>query len=129
MKPSTPATPPLPDIHDVAPLGPEDSRCISEIRALLRRHHALERFGLVLLHRHFELAEDEVLVESVDVKKRIIRQTPRKISSVRSGIQTSWRLDMFEQLQRCETLCQVECDYDGVTYHVEEHTDKSDNFA
>jgi hypothetical protein len=121
MSHSTSHHPPLPDIKDAMPLGEEDRACMVEIRDVLRRHGALQRFGLTLLHRHFELAEDEVLVESVDAKNRIIRQLPRKISSVNTGIETSWRLDMFKELQHCETVCQVQCDYDGVAYHIEEH--------
>jgi hypothetical protein len=121
MSPSTSPRHPLPDINDVAPLGQQDRACIEEVRDVLRRHDALQRFGLTLLHRHFELADDEVLVESVDVKKRIIYQLPWKISSVSSGVETAWRLDMLKELQHCETVCQVACDYDGVAYHVEEH--------
>lgn len=121
MADSARSRPLLPDISDVVPLGPQDQACIEEIRDVLRRHGALQRFGLMLLHRHFDLTDDEVLVESVDVKNRIIHQVPRKVSIVGSGIETSWRLDLFKELQHCETLCQIEYDYDGVRYHVKEH--------
>jgi hypothetical protein len=112
---------PLSLINDVAPLSSHDSACIAEIREVLRRHGALHRFGLTLLHRHFEFADDEVLVETIDIKSRVIRQQPRKISSISAGIETSWRLDMFKELLHCETLCQVDYDYDGIAYHAKEH--------
>ena len=79
----------LPSIEDVKEFGPEDVACVGEIRDVLRRHGALQRFGITLLHRHFELAPDEVLVESVDVEHRAIRQVPRKASSAPAGIETS----------------------------------------
>ena len=112
---------PLPSIEDVKEFGPEDVACVEEIRDVLRRHGALQRFGITLLHRHFELTPDEVLVESVDVEHRVISQVPRKASLARAGIETSWRLDMFKELQHCETICEVGCDYDGVAYHSKDH--------
>jgi hypothetical protein len=115
--------PPLPNINDVDPLRPADYACMEEIREVLLRRGCLQRFGLTLLHRHFPLGDDEVLVESVDVQNRVITQVPKKAAFVRTGIETAWRFDMFKETQRCETLCEVACDYDGVAYHCEDHKD------
>jgi hypothetical protein len=116
--------PPLPDINDVDPLSPADHACIEEIREVLLRRGCLQRFGLMLLHRHFPLSDDEILVESVDVQNRVITQIPRKTALVGTGIETAWRFDMFKETQRCETLCEVACDYDGVAYHCKDHQDR-----
>ena len=113
--------PPLPDINDVGPLSAADHACMEEIREVLLRRGCLQRFGLMLLHRHFPLGDDEVLVESVDAQNRVITQVPRKASFVGRGIETAWRFDMFKETQRCETLCEVACDYDGVAYHCKDH--------
>lgn len=60
----------LPDIDQVVPLGPDDPQLIHELRDVLDRHGALERFGITLLHQHFDVAEGEVLVETVDPAAR-----------------------------------------------------------
>ncbi len=97
----------LPDIDDVEPLGEADQSCIDEIRAVLARHDALDRFGLTLLHSHFELAEGEILVESVDtVARRLETRVVRAEDPVaEAAIETSWRLDDISANVKCETMC------------------------
>jgi hypothetical protein len=86
----------LPDIREVEPLSESDRAVMREVRGVLERHGALGRFGLTLLHSHFGVADDEVLVESVDAPAReiTIRPVPREaIPSGAKSITTSWRLD------------------------------------
>jgi hypothetical protein len=45
-------------------LGDRDRAVMDEVREVLAKHGALGRFGLTLLHSHFEVAHDEVLAES-----------------------------------------------------------------
>jgi len=113
--------PSLPDINDVDPLSQADYACMEEVREVLMRRGCLQRFGLMLPHRHFPLSDNEILAESVDVQNRVITQVPRKTSLAGTGIETAWRFDMFKETQRCETLCEVSCDYDGVAYHCKDH--------
>jgi hypothetical protein len=63
----------LPDIDAVAPFGPDDAVCLKEVNEVLRKHNATARFGVSLLHSHFPMAEDEILLEETDVLNR--RQT------------------------------------------------------
>ena len=60
----------LKNIDDVEPIGDGDSACLEEIRQVLERHHCLDRFGLALLHSHFDIAEDELLLETTNVAER-----------------------------------------------------------
>lgn len=60
----------LSHIADVRPIDEADADCLEEIRQVLARHNCLERFGLALLHNHFELADDEILLETTDVNTR-----------------------------------------------------------
>jgi hypothetical protein len=60
----------LDHIADVRPIGDEDAACLEEIRSVLEKHGALSRFGVSLLHSHFSLAEDEMLLETTDLVKR-----------------------------------------------------------
>ena len=60
----------LQDIDVVKPIGESDAECLKEIRTVLEKHNCLSRFGVSLLHSHFNLAEDEILLETTDVSKR-----------------------------------------------------------
>ena len=97
----------LPDIDDVAPLSDSDAACLSEIREVLDRHDALDRFGLTLLHEHFDLEHDEVLVEETDPETRTLTIRPQRESDIKADtlIQTNWRLDTVEGLVGCSQVC------------------------
>lgn len=97
----------LPDIDEVAPLSSDDFVCIAEIRKVLEKHDALTRFGVALLHSHFPVAEDEILLERTDVANRVQTVQPVKKSELK-GIKhsgTSWRLDSNSTLMECEHIC------------------------
>ena len=111
----------LPDISEVEPFGPADQACFDEVRSVLERHGALSRFGLTLLHQHFEVAEDEVLVERIDVENRTLQTQPLKRETVGASIQTSWRLDDPVLGQRCESQCQPDRDAEGNPIHMRPH--------
>ena len=98
---------PLPHVDQVEPLGPSDEACLVELRAVLEKHNALQRFGVLLLHEHFEIAADEVLVERCDELRRILTITPIKQNSLRGNVlETSWRLDTREPSHRCKSRCE-----------------------
>ncbi|MGZ4727685.1 MAG: hypothetical protein ACXWB2_08205 [Acidimicrobiales bacterium] len=60
----------LEHIADVRPIDDTDGPCLEEIREVLSKHGALDRFGVSLLHRHFDLAEDEMMLETTDLTRR-----------------------------------------------------------
>lgn len=60
----------LKDIDDVKPIGDSDAACLEEIRKVLVEHNCLSRFGIALLHSHFDISDDELLLETTDVSKR-----------------------------------------------------------
>lgn len=112
---------PLSDIREVEPFGPKDQACFDEVRDVLARHGMLSRFGVTLLHRHFEVGNDEVLVERIDVEKRILQTTPVPRDEVGDAIQTSWRFDDSVIGQMCETQCQPDRDAQGNPIHMRPH--------
>ena len=57
-------------ISDVRPIDESDAECLEEIRRVLEKHNSLGRFGLVLLHSHFDLKDDEMMLETTDMEKR-----------------------------------------------------------
>ena len=85
----------LPSIHDVEMLDAADHRCLEEIREVLDKHGKAKRFGITLLHQHFTLREDELLVEHCDVERRTLITSPAKAAEVieRHYIPTVWRFD------------------------------------
>ena len=68
----------LPDISAVGPITAEDLDCMREIADVLKRRDRLSRFGLTLLHSHFPVGEDEMLVESCDTQARTLTVRPVK---------------------------------------------------
>jgi hypothetical protein len=93
----------LPDISEVEPLTEEDQPMIHDLVAVLRKHNALHRFGITLLHQHFDTSDDEVLVEATDVEKReqIIVPMARSAIAEMPAIETAWRLDSGEATMSC----------------------------
>jgi hypothetical protein len=82
-------------IDAVETVGPQDEAVIDEVRKVLENHGALDRFGLTLLHSHFDVAPDEVLVETVDAEARTLTIRPRpkaELDEKADPIETSWRL-------------------------------------
>jgi hypothetical protein len=112
---------PLPDINEVRPVGQDDDVVFAEIRDVLKRHGALQRFGVTLLHQHFPIAPGEVLVENIDVINRVLTTSPKVTDSVGNAVETSWRLDHPDGQQRCETRCESDRDADGRPYHRKAH--------
>jgi hypothetical protein len=67
----------------------------------------LDRFGVTLLHRHFPIGEDEVLIETCDDEKRTLTMevAPKAILG-NTGIKaTAWRLSDDEIMLGCYSAC------------------------
>jgi hypothetical protein len=93
-------------LEKVAPLSADDLECMNEIRDVLKRRGKSERFGVTLLHKHFELESDETLVETTDSKARAMVLQPAIIDpSDTSAIDTQWYLggNMPLSLVKCRT--------------------------
>ena len=93
----------LPHISEAEPLGEADGPLVDDLVAVLKKHNALSRFGLTLLHKHFELEDGEVLVETTDRENRSQNIAPQFLSDVMREpiIQTAWRLDSGKPIMSC----------------------------
>ena len=60
----------FPDVDKVPKFSDTDIECLREVREVLKKYGQLDRFGISLLHKHFEIANDEFLLETTDVKER-----------------------------------------------------------
>jgi hypothetical protein len=76
----------LPDIDltSAGLLAVDDYLCLAEIGRRLVEKHANERFGVTLLHSHFPVRDDEILVEEVHSDPQLI--TLRPVSGACPGL-------------------------------------------
>jgi hypothetical protein len=99
----------LVQIDDVAPLDDRDYAVLSEVQAVLSKHNCLDRFGVFLVHKHFDLAPDEMLVEYTDEERREQKLTVERHREFRSDdmIETAWRFNhnSAAPVVRCVKRC------------------------
>lgn len=84
----------IPDMGEQALAGYEtaDQPLFRKVRDALCRHNCLDKFGLFLVHKHFQMSADEKLVEHVDfVRRRVVVQVMSDFElSDRRIIPTNW---------------------------------------
>ena len=72
-----------------------DEKCLEEVRSVLERYGRISKFGMALLHKHFEVHEGEVLVEYPDSKNRTLLTQAFTEEQTKSMnlMPTIWRFD------------------------------------
>ena len=106
----------LTDVDDVRPVDAQDYVVLEEIRQVLAKHGSMERFGICLLHRHFDVAPGEVAVEYTDTASRISTVRVEQHGPEGDYLQTMWRFGPGPEGVRA---CVRRCSYaDG---HKNEH--------
>lgn len=112
----------LKDIDEVEKLNDSDLKCINQVREILKQHQKEDKFGVLLLHKHFDIDEDEIMLESIDLKTRTLTTKPVKTSTLKNSsfIQTVWAFSNEPSLNRS---CQSCCPYDksGKHYGYRDH--------
>lgn len=110
----------LKDIDDTAPVNEADYACIRDVRDALQRHNMLDRFGLALLHTHFDLQPDEVWLEETDTSNRQLITRPVKDAGANSGnVGTIWQLRDGEI--HAAKWCRKFCRRDWLFGHSKDH--------
>jgi hypothetical protein len=98
----------LAHVDDVEPLSEKDHDLMSEIQGVLEKHNALDRFGLCLLHNHFDMKDGEYLFESTNEMQRTQTISVRKDQlSDKNILQTTWKFNQkgFEEITKCVLRC------------------------
>ena len=103
---------PLKDIDDVEPLNEKDTPVLKDLYAVLEKHGYLDRFGITLIHKHFEIADDEILLETTDEKNRVLTmRTVKEAAPENQGsTQTMWKLQKggdYQTMARCFASCET----------------------
>ncbi|NBC14279.1 MAG: hypothetical protein GVY09_13255 [Gammaproteobacteria bacterium] len=112
----------LNDIGDVEPLNISDNDCLQELYEVLCRHGKSTRFGITLIHKHFDMSDDEVLIEQTDESRRTLTLSPEKLNSERiaNSIETSWMFSQ-ENGEKIMTVCYRRCDKGVFGEHKRNH--------
>ena len=97
----------LNDIDEIAPINDEDYKVLDEIGNVLRKYGRTDRFGVCLLHKHFEIKDDELVFEMTNVEDRISTlKVEKKDLKPRQTIETMWRYgDDTNAVTKCEKKC------------------------
>lgn len=107
--------------EDIDPIGDEDFEVLKEIRDVLDKHNCLDRFGISLLHRHFEIEDDEYAVEYTDEGTRVSEVRIEKMDQVyeQNSVQTMWRFskEKTNAIVRCVLRCQSVGSVSHKRYH------------
>jgi len=106
----------FPDVNEVKPINRHDHAILAEIRDVLVKHGAIDRFGVNLLHRHFDLNDDEILFETTDVPKRSQRIEVRPASDIANNqrvLDTQWVFNCGRP-----PICVGYCDYNKGHRHI-----------
>ncbi|MDH6539741.1 hypothetical protein [Streptomyces sp. SPB4] len=82
---------PLPRFEEAEGLGPSDAAFVRDLVEVLDKHGNLDRFGLCLLHDHFPLAPDEVMVETNDPVARTLHAHVENRDRTRHVKPSQWR--------------------------------------
>ena len=91
-------------LETISKIGDKDKKCFAELREVLERHGALERFGVCLLHDHFDVGDDEILEEVCDETNRVLTAQPVDRASWEAkpnSRATMWELKENRALQGC----------------------------
>lgn len=97
-------------LDETAALSADDLKCFAEIREVLRKYNNLERFGVTLLHRHFDLQDNEILMETSNAGTRTMSLEPRILDTTDvTAIDTQWYLgqSMPLSLVKCRTSMHI----------------------
>lgn len=103
------------DFADVPPVSADDDALFADLREVLLRHNAIDRFGVSLLHSHFEVGDDEQLVESVDEQNRVLTVRPERLNedAAEGAVATSWRFVADDPRPVARLICWPARDTDG----------------
>ncbi len=112
----------LKDINAIEKLNESDNSCILELKKVLKKYKKEDKFGLLLLHKHFDIEEDEIMLESIDIENRILTTKPCKIHNLneKSYTQTVWSFSNQPVLNKsCESFCPTDAkgNHDGYRDH------------
>jgi hypothetical protein len=107
-------------IEEIDSIGDKDYMVLEELRQVLLRHGYQDRFGVCLLHKHFDIEQHEVPLEETDEENRLstIRVVP--LAACPDAMETAWRFSE-ESGTTAGRRCEARCVSFGMTGHNPRH--------
>ena len=98
---------PIADINEVPKFTEADRECFTEIRDVLKKHNCLDRFGVMLVHRHFDINDDEEMMEYTDFDNRVLTIKPVKKADIdyNEVTTTNWKFTEGNEVVVCGCVC------------------------
>ena len=89
----------LPSFDHAEPLANGDEAFLKDVYDVLQKHGNLGRFGLCLVHDHFEVGQDEILLETNDPEARTLSLETVKLADLDESVKfTSWDVSKWDGL-------------------------------
>ncbi|MEW6323377.1 MAG: hypothetical protein AB1635_20085 [Acidobacteriota bacterium] len=110
----------LSNIEELRPIDDRDYEVLRELRDVLWRHGFQDRFGICLLHKHFELAPGEIALEETDSLNRVSTIRVEREESCSDATETAWRFSTKDEI-RAGRNCTQKCRGYGMTGHQRYH--------
>ncbi|MGO9444301.1 MAG: hypothetical protein ACLPXB_05920 [Thiobacillaceae bacterium] len=100
---------PIIDISETEGFTEVDAACFAEVRDVLSKYGLLDKYGMSLVHRHFDILDDECLVERVDADTRTLSVRPVKQAELQPNATTvtMWRFTQGEKVAEVSCQCYV----------------------
>lgn len=110
----------LQQIEDLKPISDDDYEVLKELREVLLRRGYQDRFGICLLHKHFDLQPGEAALEESDESARTstIRVVPKYLA--KGAMETAWSFSRTEDITAGRN-CRIYCQGFGQTGHSRKH--------
>lgn len=98
-------------IDDVEPISDKDYAVLEELRQVISKHGYENRFGISLIHKHYELSENEIALEETDEEARISTIRAADDPGAAKTIETMWRFAKSARGVTSVTQCVQRCHY------------------
>ncbi|EAY27688.1 hypothetical protein [Microscilla marina] len=88
-------------------LTEQDQACFDEIQQVLKKHQALDRFGVTLLDND-ALPDNTIRLETNSMAERtLISRIVNKNHSKNKSVETNWTLNNSKVLAACDKSCEA----------------------
>lgn len=97
-------------IEDMEPISETDFDVLKEIREVIFKHGYEDRFGVCLVHKHFEILPGEIALETSDDEARVSTIRVVEEKEANDAWQTAWKfskdIDDIKSGRNCRQYCQ-----------------------
>jgi hypothetical protein len=110
----------LSQIEDLPPINDADYGVLEEIRQVLLRHGFEKRFGVCLLHKHFDIQPGEAFLEQSDEESRTSTISVVSEEVAKEAMETAWSFSSGDDIKAGRN-CRAVCLGFGQTGHASRH--------